>query len=60
MLATRSGREPFLTLDGLRMAKNRMFFSSAKATRDLGYTARPYTEGLADAVAWFRGAGRIG
>lgn len=59
MLATRSGREPFLTLDGLRMAKNRMFFSSAKAARDLGYTARPYQEGLADAVAWFRGAGRI-
>ncbi len=59
MLATRSGREPFLTLDGLRMAKNRMFFSSAKAARELGYTARPYTEGLADAVEWFRDAGRI-
>ena len=59
MLATRSGREPFLTLDGLRMAKNRMFFTSAKAARELGYTARPYTEGLADAVAWFRGAGML-
>ena len=59
MVASRTGREPFLTLDGLRMAKSRMFFTSAKATRDLGYTARPYTEGLADAVAWFRGAGHI-
>lgn len=46
-------REPFLTRDGLRMSKQRMFFSSAKAQRDLGYCARPYQEGLADALAWF-------
>lgn len=59
MIATRTGREPFLTLDGLRMAKNRMFFTSAKATRELGYEARPYGEGLKDAVAWFRGAGQL-
>ena len=39
-------REPFLTIDGLRMSKNRMFFSSAKAERDLGYKARPYPEAL--------------
>jgi dihydroflavonol-4-reductase len=59
VVAARTGREPFLTLDGLRMAKNRMFFSSAKATRELGYAARPYGEGLADAVTWFRGAGYL-
>ena len=59
MIATRTRREPFLTLDGLRMAKNRMFFTSAKATRDLGFVARPYGEGLRDAVDWFRGAGHI-
>jgi dihydroflavonol-4-reductase len=60
MLASRTGREPFLTLDGLRMARYRMFFSSAKAMRDLGYVARPYAEGLRDAVEWFRGAGYLG
>ena len=59
MIAARTGREPFLTLDGLRMARNRMFFTSAKATRELGYVARPYGEGLRDAVAWFRGAGQL-
>ena len=59
MIAGRTGREPFLTLDGLRMAKNRMYFTSAKATRDLGFTARPYSEGLRDAVDWFRGAGHL-
>jgi dihydroflavonol-4-reductase len=48
-----TGREPFLTRDGLRMSKYRMFFSSAKAERDLGYRARPYKQGLGDALAWF-------
>jgi len=48
-----TGKEPFATVDGLRMARKHMFFSSAKAQRDLGYTARPAREALADAVAWF-------
>lgn len=52
-----TGREPFVTLDGLRMARKKMFFSSAKAGRELGYRPRPAGEGLADAVAWFRQAG---
>jgi dihydroflavonol-4-reductase len=50
-------REPFLTLDGLRMAKHPMYFASAKAERDLGYTARPAEAGLRDAIDWFRQAG---
>lgn len=58
-LARRSGREPFVTVDGLRMSKNRMFFTSAKAERELGYRARPYAEGIKDAIAWFRQAGRL-
>ncbi len=54
-----TGREPFLTADALRMAGHRMFFSSAKAERELGYAARPYAEGVADALAWFRAAGMV-
>ncbi len=54
-----SGREPFVTRDGLRMARYRMFFSAAKAERELGYRARPYREGLADAVKWFGQAGYL-
>ena len=50
-------REPFVTLDGLRMAKHPMYFTSAKAERDLGYTARPAETGLRDAIDWFRQAG---
>ncbi len=51
------GREPFATREGLRMARHKMFFSSTKAERELGYDPRPAREGLADAIAWFRQAG---
>jgi dihydroflavonol-4-reductase len=47
------GAEPFVTVDGVRMAKKLMFFSSAKAERALGYRPRPAREALAEAVAWF-------
>ena len=56
-LARVTGKEPFLTLDSLRMAAHDMYFSSAKAEAELGYRARPYAEALADAIAWFRQAG---
>jgi dihydroflavonol-4-reductase len=52
-------REPFVTLDGLRMAKHHMVFASAKAERELDYRARPFGEGLADSIAWFRKAGYL-
>jgi dihydroflavonol-4-reductase len=54
-----TGKEPMLIRDTLRMAKKHMFFSSAKAERELGYSFRPAVEGLADAVAWFREAGYL-
>ncbi len=54
-----TGKEPFVTVDGLKMSRYHMFFSSEKAKRDLGYTARPYSEGLRDALAWFGSAGYL-
>jgi len=58
-IARLTGKDPFLTLDSLRMAKHHMFFSSAKAERELGYRARPYQAALSDAIGWFREAGMI-
>ncbi len=52
-----TGKEPMLTRDSLKMASHHMFFTSAKAERELGYTARPYRQALADALAWFRAEG---
>ena len=54
-----TGKEPFLTADALRMSRYQMYFSSAKARRELGYAARPYREGLKDAHAWFAANGYL-
>ena len=54
-----TGKEPFVTVDGVKLAKKKMFFSIAKARRELGYQPRPAREGFADAVAWFRQAGYV-
>ena len=57
LVARATGREPFITVDGVRMARKRMYFSSSKACRELGYRPRPAREAIADAVAWFRANG---
>lgn len=53
------GNEPRVTLVGVRLAKKKMFFSSEKAKRVLGYHPRPIEEALRDAVDWFRRNGYI-
>ncbi len=52
--------EPRVTLDGLRMSRKHMYFSSRKAENELGYRSRPAERAIADAVDWFRAHGRIG
>jgi dihydroflavonol-4-reductase len=59
LLANVRGVEPFITVDGLRMARHYMFFDDSKARRELGYVSRPYREGLSDAIAWFRSRGYL-
>ncbi|MDX2027119.1 MAG: NAD-dependent epimerase/dehydratase family protein [Alphaproteobacteria bacterium] len=49
-----TGKEPFVTVDALRMARKKMYFSSAKAERELGYRPRPAREAIADAITWFK------
>ncbi len=51
--------EPPVTRDHLRMARKKMFYSSAKAVRELGYAPRPAIEAVRDAVAWFRANGML-
>ncbi len=58
-LARVTGREPFLTRDALRMAKQQMFFSSAKAEREIGFAPRPAVVAVGDAIADFRARGVI-
>lgn len=58
-IATLTGQEPMATVDGLRMARYHMYFTSAKAERELGYTAAPYKQALCEAIDWFRAQGRL-
>ncbi|HTW51912.1 MAG TPA: hopanoid-associated sugar epimerase [Stellaceae bacterium] len=54
-----TGREPFTTLDGVRMSRKKMYFSSAKAMRELGYAPRPARQAIVDAIRWFEANGYL-
>jgi dihydroflavonol-4-reductase len=54
-----SGRSGRVTLEGVRMARKRMFFSSNKAVSELGYRWRPPIQAFEDAVRWFRERGLL-
>jgi dihydroflavonol-4-reductase len=48
------GREPRVTLDSVRMGRKKMFASSAKAERELGWKMVSVDDALRRAVDWFR------
>lgn len=52
-----TGKEPFVTRDGLLMAKKKMYFRSTKAEAALGYRHRPAAAAITDAVHWFKEKG---
>jgi dihydroflavonol-4-reductase len=52
-----TGRSGRVTLEGVRMSRKRMFFSSEKARRELGYRWRPPLAAFEDAMRWFRERG---
>jgi dihydroflavonol-4-reductase len=58
-LARLTGIPPMMTRDHIRMARHKMFYSSAKAMRELGYTPRPLRTAIEEAVAWFRANGML-
>ncbi len=58
-IAERTGKTPLMTPDILKMAQKKMFFSSAKAKTELGYTPRPAPRAVEDALLWFRKEGML-
>jgi len=54
-----TGATPNVTVEGVKLSKKMMFFSSARAQRELGYAPRPAQQALRDAVEWFRGNGDL-
>jgi dihydroflavonol-4-reductase len=53
-------REPRVTLDSVRMGRKKMFATSSKAERDLGWHPGPVDGALRRAVEWFRANGYAG
>lgn len=54
-----SGGVPLATRDEIKMSRKYMYFSSARARRELGYHARPANDAIRDAVAWFARHGTV-
>ena len=54
-----TGKSPVATVEGVKLSKKMMFFSSSKAEKELGYTARPPLLALQDAVRWFHDNGYL-
>jgi dihydroflavonol-4-reductase len=50
-------REPRVTLDAVRMGRKKMFITSAKAERELGWNPGPVDGALRRAVEWFQANG---
>ena len=49
------GREPRATMEAVRMGRKKMFASSAKAQKELGFRVVPVDAALRSAIDWFRG-----
>jgi dihydroflavonol-4-reductase len=54
-----TGKEPFVTVDGVKLSRKKMFFSIEKARTALGYAPRPAEAGFRDAIDWFRANGYL-
>jgi dihydroflavonol-4-reductase len=53
------GGEPRATIDAVRMGRKKMFVSSAKAERELGWKPSPVDSALRRAVDWFNSNGYV-
>jgi dihydroflavonol-4-reductase len=58
-VARLTGVTPLMTREHLKMARKKMFYSSAKAIAELGYAPRPVRQAVEDAVTWFRANGML-
>ncbi|HKT73668.1 MAG TPA: hopanoid-associated sugar epimerase [Steroidobacteraceae bacterium] len=54
-----TGGDTRITVEGVRMSRKHMFFSSDKAARELGYRWRPPAQAFADSIRWFEEQGLL-
>ncbi len=53
------GKEPGITIEGVKIARHRMFVDCARAQRELGFHAGPVAEALERAVRWYEANGYV-
>jgi dihydroflavonol-4-reductase len=53
------GRVPQIPVEGVKIARHRMFVDGSKATRELGYQPGPVEAALAQAVEWYGANGYV-
>jgi len=53
------GREPQIPLEGVRMARHKMFVDATKATRELSFSHGPIEGALERAVRWYEANGYV-
>jgi dihydroflavonol-4-reductase len=53
------GRDPQIPLEGVRMARHKMFVDGSKAARELGFTPGPVEQALERAVRWYEENGYV-
>lgn len=53
------GAQPFVPVEGVKMARERMFAESTKASRELDFHPGTVREALSRAVAWYREHGYV-
>ncbi|MGB6430026.1 MAG: hopanoid-associated sugar epimerase [Candidatus Acidiferrales bacterium] len=59
LVARLTGREPQIPIDGVRIARHRMFVDCSKAVRELGFAPGPVAAALDRAVRWYEGNGYV-
>jgi len=47
-------KKPLMPVEGVKFCSNSIIYDSSKAARELGYTARPFRDSLAEAVTWYQ------
>jgi len=53
-------KKPLMPVEGVKHCRKSIIFDSSKAAGELGYSARPFRDSLADAVAWYQKNGYVG
>ena len=53
------GKEPQIPVEGVKIARHKMFVDASRARRELGFRPGPVAAALERAVRWYQGNGYV-